>query len=99
MKNNVYYSSKRKPPLFFHLDTSPVLGHVLVHSVDKAHVPVVPLKLIWLFLSILSFNFVPTPNKSLRFTRFRRSCVNRPAVVLTNHCQSYTAFPKNNAYS
>ena len=39
--------------------------------------------MIWLlFLNILSFNFVPTPNKSLRLTRFRRSYVNRPAVVL-----------------
>ena len=45
-----------------------------------------------LFLHILSFNFVTTPRKSLRFTRFIRSYVNRPAVVLTNHCQSYTAF-------
>ena len=44
------------------------------------------------FLNILSFNFVATPRKSLRFTRFIRSYVNRPAVVLTNHCQSYTAF-------
>ena len=49
-----------------------------------------------MFLNILSFNFVPTPRKSLRFTRFRRSYLNRPAVltnfgsVLTNHCQGYT---------
>ena len=35
-----------------------------------------------LFLNILPFNFVPTPNKSLRFTRFRKSYVYRPAVVL-----------------
>ena len=50
-------------------------------------------ELIWLlFLNILFFNFVPTPYKSLRFTRFRRSYVNHTAIVLTNHCQSYTAF-------
>ena len=42
--------------------------------------------------NILSSNFAPTPNKPLRFTRFRRSYVNRTVVVLTNHCQSYPAF-------
>ena len=78
---------------FFHPETNPVIGHALVHSVDKTHVMVVSMKLIWLlFLNIFSFNFVPTPRKSLRFTRFRRSYVNHPVVVLTNHCQSYTAF-------
>ena len=45
-----------------------------------------------LFLNIFFQSFVPTPNKSLRFARFRRSYVNRTTVVLTNHCQSYTAF-------
>ena len=38
------------------------------------------------------FQLVPTQNIFLRFTRFRRSYVNHPAVPLTNHCQSYTAF-------
>ena len=71
----------------------PILGHILVHFVDKTHVLVVTVELIWLmFLNIFSFDFIPTPNKALRFTRFRRSYVNRPAVVLTNHCQSYTDF-------
>ena len=61
----------------------PILSHVLVQSIV----------LIWLlFLNIFFFNFVSTPNKSLRFTRFRRSYVNRTTVVLTNHCESYTAF-------
>ena len=70
-----------------------MIGHALVHSVDKTHVLVVTMNLIWLlFLNILSFNFVETPRNSLRFTRFIRGYVNRPAVVLTNHCQSYTAF-------
>ena len=74
LKNNIYHLNKRGPPAFFYSDTNPVLGHVLVHSVDKTHVLVVTVELIWLlFLNILSFNFVPTPNKSLRFTRFRRS--------------------------
>ena len=50
------------------------------------------MELIWLLLLIFFFNFVPTSNKSLKFTRFRRSYVNRTAVVLTNHCQSFTAF-------
>ena len=52
-----------------------------------------------IFLNMLSFNFVSTPNKSFTFTKFRRNCVNRLAVVLTNHCQSYTAFLQNNIFS
>ena len=93
MKNNIYNSNKWGPPLFLHLETNPVIGHALVHSVDKTHILEETVDLIWLlFLNILSFNFVATPRKSLRFTRFIRSYVNRPAVVLTNHCQSYTAF-------
>ena len=93
LKNNIYHSNKRGPPLFFHLDTNPVIGHALVCSVDKTHVLVVTADLIWLlFLNILSFNFVAAPRKSLKFTRFIRSYVNRPSVVLTNHCQSSTAF-------
>ena len=93
LKTSIYHSNKRIPPPFFHPDTNPAIGHALVHSVDKIHVLVVTVDLIWLlFLNILSFNFVPTPRKSLRFTRFRRSYVNRPLVVLTNHCQSDTAF-------
>ena len=71
----------------------PIPGHILAHSVNKTHDLVVAVELIWLvFLNIFFSNFVPTPNKSLRFTRFRRSNVNRTAVVLTNHCQSYIAF-------
>ena len=34
-----------------------------------------------MFLNILSFNFVQTPNKSLRLRRFRRSYANCPVVV------------------
>ena len=75
------------------MDTNPAIGHALVCSVDKSHVLVVTVKLIWLlFLNILSFNFVAAPRKSLKFTRFIRSYVNRPSTVLTNHSQSYTAF-------
>ena len=66
---------------------------VLAHSVNKTHILVVTGELIWLlFLNILSFNFAPQPNKPFRLTRFERSYVNRPAIVLTNHCQSYTSF-------
>ena len=93
LKNNTYHSNKWGTPLFLQLSTSPVIGHALVHSVDKTHVLVVTVDLIWLlFFNILSFNFVATPKKFLRFTRIIRSYVNRPAVVLTNHYQSYTAF-------
>ena len=70
-----------------------ILGHIQVHSIDKTHVLVVTVELIGLlFLNIFSLNFAPALNKCFRFTRFRRSYVNRPAVVLTNHCQSHTAF-------
>ena len=83
LKNNIHHLSKRRPPPFFHSDTNLVLSYVLVHSADKAHVMVVTVELIWLFfLNILSFNFVPTSNKFLRFRRFKRSYVIRLAVVL-----------------
>ena len=92
LESNIYHSNKRGPPPFFHLDINPVLGHVLIYSVDKTHVLVVTAELIWLLLlNILSFNFVPTLNKFLRLKRFRKSYVNCPHVVLTNHT-SYTAF-------
>ena len=87
--NNIYFSNKRGTPPCFHPDTNPAIGHALVHSINKSHVLVVTVELIWfLFLNILSFNFLQTPRKSLRFTSY----VNRPVVVLTDHCQSYTAF-------
>ena len=66
LRNNIYHSNKRGTPIFFHLDTNPVLGHVLIHSVDKTHVLVVTVELICLLLlNILSFKFVPTPNKQI----------------------------------
>ena len=75
----------------FHLNTNLILGHILIHSVDKTHVLVVTVQLIWLLLlNILSFNFVPTSNKFLRLERIRKSYINRPDV-LTNHA-NYTAF-------
>ena len=50
----------------------PTLGHTLAHSVDKTNGLVVTVELIWLmFLNIFAFNFVRTPRKSLRFTRFK----------------------------
>ena len=73
----------------------PILGHVLIHSIDKINVLIVTVKLIsLLFLNILFFNFVTTPNKSLRFTRSSTIYVNRTAAVLTNHCQSYIFLSK-----
>ena len=92
LKSNIYHSNKRGPPPFFYLVTNPVLGHILIHSFDKTHVLVVTVELIWLqFLNILSFKFVATPNKFFSLKRFRKTYVNRPDVVLTNHT-SYTAF-------
>ena len=93
LKSNICHSNKWGPLLFLHLGTNPVTDRALVNSVSKTHVLVVTVDLIWLlFLNILSFNVVAAPRKSLRFTRFIRSYVNHPGVVLTNHCQSYTAF-------
>ena len=70
-------------PSFFHLYTKHVPGRVLVHSVDKTHLLVVTVELIWfLFLNILSFNFFQMPDKSLRFRRFK-SYVNLHTVVPT----------------
>ena len=92
LKNNIHHSNKRGPQSFLHPETNHVIGHTLARSVDKTSVLAATVDLIWLlFLNILSFNFVPTPGKSLRFTRFRRSYVQHPAAVLTNHCQSFTA--------
>ena len=54
-------------------------GHILIYSVDKTRGLVVTVEL---FLNIFSFIFVPTPNISLRFTRFRKSYVNGSAFVL-----------------
>ena len=56
---------------------------VAVHFIDKTHVLIVAVELIWLlFLNILSVNFVPTTNKTLRFKRFKRSYLNHLAVIL-----------------
>ena len=91
LKNNIYHSNKRGPLQFFHPVTNPAIGHAVVHSVDKTHILVVTVELI-LLLFLNNFLSFSTSFLSLRFTRFRRSYVNCPVVVLTNHCQSFTAF-------
>ena len=54
-----------------------ILGHLLVHSVDKTYVLILTVEWIWLLLlNILSFNFF------LRLT----------AAILSKQWQSYTAF-------
>ena len=86
LKSNIYHWNKRRPSPFFHFDTNPALGHVLIHFVDKTDVLVAAVKLIrLLFLNILSFTFVLTPNKFLRLNRFRKKlcklpwcCFNQP---------------------
>ena len=91
LNNNIYHSNKREPPPFFHSDTNtwslsgPFCWQNPCSDCNSGTDLVVALEYIF-------FNFVPTPNKSLRFTRFRRSYVNCAAVVLTNHCQICTAF-------
>ena len=57
LNNNIYHSNKREPPPFFHSDTN-TWPYVLVHSVEKTHVLVLTVELIWmLFLNILLFQF------------------------------------------
>ena len=79
-----------------------MIGQILIQSDDKTHILVVTVKLIWLlFLNILSFNFIPKPNKSLGFTRFRRSYLKRPAAVLikvTLHFQLMCAVPSDHVF-
>ena len=73
-----------------------ILQLAMLHSIDKTHVLVVTVEFIsLLLLNMFSFNLVSTPRKSFRFTRFRRTHANHPVVILTNHCQSYTAFLLN----
>ena len=96
LKVNIYHWKKRGPTLFSHSDNNPALGHVLVQSFNKTYVLVVGVKLVWLlFLNTVCLNFDSRPNKSRRFSRFRRSYVNYTVVVPTNHCQSYNDFLLN----
>ena len=84
-------TNKWRAPPCFHSYNCLVLGHVLIHSVDKTLVLVIKVELIWLlFFNLLSFNFFATPNKSPRFTRFRRSYANRPTVTVL-FCLMYAA--------
>ena len=63
-KNNINHLIKRGLPPFSHSNTSLALENVLIHPVEKTHVLVVKVDLIWLlFLNILSFNFAQMPNK------------------------------------
>ena len=91
LNNNTYHSNKQEPPSFFHSDTNtwPQSGpfrwkHPWFGCNSRTDLDVV--------LEYIFFNLVPTSNRSLRFTRFRRSYVSCTDVVLTNHCQSYTVF-------
>ena len=91
LKSNINHSNNCRPPTFFHPDINNVTRHTPVHSVEKTHVLVVTVELIGLLcLNMLSFNFAPPTRKSLRYTRFRKSYVNHPVVVLTNHYKRYT---------
>ena len=35
LKNNIYHPNKRRTLPFFYSNTNPLLGHIMVHSVDK----------------------------------------------------------------
>ena len=79
LKNNIYHSNKRVPPLFFHLDTNENSGCNsgidLVFTVE------------YTFFQLCS----NVEQISVSLARFRRSYVKRPLVVLTSPT-SYAAF-------
>ena len=65
LENNIDYWSNRESPLFFHSDANPILSHALVYFVDKTHVVIVTMDLIWLlFSNIVFFNFSNTEHIS-----------------------------------
>ena len=65
LENNIDYWINRESPLFFHSDANPILSHALVYFVDKTHVVIVTMDLIWLlFLNIVFFNFSNTEHIS-----------------------------------
>ena len=93
LKNNIYHLHKWELPLFLHLDTficnwprsGPFCWQDPCFGCNRGFDLVVVLENN--FFQLCYYN----PRKFLRFTRFIRSYVNHPAVVLINHCQSYTA--------
>ena len=73
-------------------DTNLVFGHVLIHSFDKTHVLVVRVELICSLLLNIFFQLCCNAKKiSATLTRFRRSYVKCPLVILTSHT-SHTPF-------
>ena len=85
-KQQISFKQMGGPLLFFHSDTNPVLGHVLVYYVDKTHVLVATLKLNWLlFLDILCSN---TQKVSLVHKIQKKLC--KSPYCRSN--QSFTAF-------
>ena len=105
LQNNIYHSNKRVPPPFFHSDTNPVFGHVLIHSFECSSCNsginlVVTLE--YTFFQLCS----NSEQISVRLARFRRSYAKRPAVILTSYT-NYTSFlldmrcsvPQNNVIS
>ena len=98
LKNNIQHRnierlSKRRHHISF--IRIPILYLEMLWPILSKENPVlvVTVELIWLlFLNMLSFNFIQTSNKSLRFRKFRRSNVHHSVVVQTNRCQSCSAF-------
>ena len=93
LKNNIYHSSKRVPPLFFHSDTNPVFGLVRSHSFRQN--PCSGCNSGIDLVVAFEYTFFQLCHNaeqiSVRLAGFRRSYVKRPAVVLTSNT-SYIAF-------
>ena len=91
LNNKIYHSHKWEPPPFVHLDTNTLSRFGPFRWQNPCSLCNSGTDLV-VVLEYIFFNFVPTPNKSLRFTKLRRSYANHTAVAPTNHCQSYTDF-------
>ena len=87
LNNNSYHSNKWGPPLFPDLYINPVISHALIHSVNKTHVGCNSEFDLVVVLEYTFFQLCCNTEKNSV-----KSYVNRLAVVLTNHSQSYTAF-------
>ena len=82
LKNNIYHSNKRgPPPPFFYSDTNPALGHLLVHSIDKTHVLVVTVRLIWL----LFFNILCSNTEQIFYVHNIQKKLCKPKSCRSNH--------------
>ena len=90
LKNNIYHSIKRGPPPFSHMDTNPVLGHVLVHSVDKTHVLDVIVEFV--VLEYIFFQLCSNSEQISQVHKIQKKLCKQPCCLSNQSNQSNTAF-------